>query len=395
MHPSSPVLTRRRVLAAAGATLVTLLAACSVGTEPASPAAAPEAAAGDAIVVGIDLPLSGPSAAPAELMRKGFELTAQEINEAGGINGRPLRLDIQDDAGDPTTGVGLVDRFVQNGAVAIVGTYNSPVVLAQSEAVARAEIPQLAFAISSAITQQNNPWVFQTGPTDAGQIEGIVARLRDQGFSRPALLTDTTAFGSTAKPVIESELTEAGLAPVLSDTFATDASDLSAVLLKAKNSGADVVIAWTVGPPYATLATGAQQVDLGLPIIGTASAVDPAVARLAGPAADEIYFQDAVNREKPAVVEVVSRWSSEFGGEVPSDALSARDMLTVIADGLRAVGPDRQALRDHLETYRNPDLLSGREGSVWEFSPDNHVGLRGENLVWMKYEAGSVVLAEG
>lgn len=382
-----------RLRFAAATALVAMLTACSTGTESAAPTGSPTAS-GEAIVVGVDLPLSGTSAAPAETMRKGFELTAKEINEAGGINGRPLTLDVQDDAGDPTTGVGLVDRFVQNGAVAIVGTYNSPVVLAQSEAVSRAEIPQLAFAISSAITRQNNRWVFQTGPTDAGQIEGIIARIKEQGLTRPALLTDTTAFGSTAKPVIEKGLADAGLTPVLSDTFATDATDLSSVLLKAKGSGADVVIAWTVGAPYATLATGAQQVGLGLPIIGTASAADPAVSRLAGAAANKIFYQDAMNRTKPAVAELVSRWSSEFGGTVPSDALSAHDMLTVIADALRVAGPDRAALRDQLETYRNPDLLSGRIGSVWEYSKDNHVGLRGGNLVWKEYRAGEPVVVE-
>lgn len=386
---------RRTGLAAAVLTAAAVLAACSTGTDASTQPTPAAAAPGNAITIGIDLPLSGPSAAPAESMRKGFELTAKEINDAGGVNGTPIALDIQDDAGDPTTGVALVDRFVQNGAVAIAGTYNSPVVLAQSDAVARAQIPQLAFAISSAITKKNNPWVFQTGPTDLGQIDGIVARLKSQGLAKPALLTDTTAFGAGAKPVLEQGLAAAGLTPVLSDTFAVDATDLSAVLLKAKQSGADHVIAWTVGPPYATLAKGAEQVGLGLPIVGTASAADPAVARLAGPAATNIFFQDAVNREKPQVKAIVEKWSGEFGGTVPSDALSAHDILTVIVDGIRAVGPDRAKLRDHLETYRNPNLLSGRIGSVWEYSPTNHVGLVGGNLVWKQYDNGTVRLADG
>lgn len=387
--------TRRIVHAAIAFLAATALAACSTDTDSsASPSAAP-AAADAGITIGIDLPLTGASAAPAENMRKGFELRAKEINDAGGVNGTPIVLDIQDDAGDPTTGVALVDRFAQSNAVAIVGTYNSPVVLAQSEAVARAQIPQLVFAISSAITRQNNPWVFQTGPTDLGQIDGIVEWLKSRGLTKPAILTDTTAFGSGAKPVLEQGLTEGGLTPVLSDTFAVDAADLSAVLLKAKQSGADHVIAWTVGQPYATLAKGAQQVGLGLPIIGTASAADPAVARLAGDAADNLFFQDSVNREKPQVKEVVERWSAHFGGTVPSDALVAHDMLTVITDGLRAVGPDRAKLRDFLETYRNDTLLTGRIDGVWQYTPQNHVGLVGGNLVWKQYDKGTIKVVDG
>ncbi|MBM9466692.1 ABC transporter substrate-binding protein [Nakamurella leprariae] len=388
------------------------LAACSTGTgstgaetssssSAASSAsssgdAAPTGAAGEPIVIGIELPLSGASAAPAEQMRKGFELTAAEINDAGGVDGRPIELDIQDDAGDPTTGVALVDRFVQDGAVAIAGTYNSPVVLAQSEVIGTAEIPVLAFAISSQITRQQNPWVFQTGPTDQGQIAGIIERFKAEGLTKPALLTDTSAFGSTAKPVLEQALNDAGLAPVLSDTFAVDAADLSAALLKAKDSGADSVLAWTVGQPYATLALGAQQVGLGLPIIGTASAVDPAVARLAGDAADELYFQDAIDRSKPQVQELSERWAAEFdGGQVPSDALSAHDILTVITESLAESGPDRAALRDAMEIFSSDEMLSGRIGSSWTYSADNHVGLGGGNLVWKKYENGAVVTVDG
>ena len=376
------------------AAMALALTACSTSTDAVTSAPESTAASGSEIVIGVDLPLSGPSSSAAEKMRKGFELAAAEINDAGGVNGSRIVLDFQDDAGDPTTGVALVDKFVQNGAVAIVGTYNSPVVLAQSDAVAAAKIPQLAFAVSSAIAEKKNPWVFQTGPTDVGQIDGIVARLKKLGLSRPALLTDTPAFGTTAKPLLEEKLSAAGLTPVLSDTFATDAADLSSVLLKVKQSGADAVVAWTVGTPYATLGKGAQQVGLGLPIFGSASAADPSVPELAGPAADEIYFQSVIDNDKPAVREVAQRWASEFPEGVPSEAFQARDMLTVIVDGVRAVGPDRARLRDYLETYSSSELLSGRVDSVWKYSADNHVGLGGENLVWNVYRAGVVQVVD-
>ncbi|OAA25379.1 amino acid/amide ABC transporter substrate-binding protein, HAAT family [Frankia sp. EI5c] len=380
---------------AVGLSAVIALAACSTSTESTTEEAAAPAGDGKAITIGVELPLSGPTAASAEHLRKGFELTAAEINEAGGVNGSPIRLDIQDDAADPTTGVALVDRFAQNGAVAIVGTYNSAVVLAQSEAIAAAKIPQLVYAISSAITEKKNPYTFQTGPTDVGLITGIVERMKSKGLSKPAILTDTTSFGASAKPVLEKYLSADGITPALNDTFAADAADLSAVLLKAKNSGADSVVAWTTGPAYATLATGAQQVGLTLPIFGNGSTAEPSVARLAGSAADVLYFQDSIDDGKPAVKETAARWAKEFPDGVPSEAYAAHDMLTAVAGALAESGPDRVKLRDALESYQSTELLTGRAGSSWAFSADNHVGLVGGNLVWLTYDGGQAVPADG
>jgi len=369
---------------------VLALAACGTSDDRSEGATTTTAAkgAGEPIVIGVDLPLSGPSAGAAERMKKAFELLAAEINANDGVNGSEIVLDIQDDGGDPTTGVALIDRFNQAGAVAIIGTYNTPVVLAQSDAILAAKIPQLAFAIGSSIGEKQNPWVFQTGPTDKGQIDGLIEYFKANKITKPAILTDTSAFGTGAKPVLEAAFAEAGITPALNDTFAVDATDVSPVLLKAKQSGADAVVVWTVGPPYAVFATGAQQVDLGIPIFGTASAADPNVAKLAGAAANNIFFQNSIDPQKPAVVEVSNAWADEFDGTVPAEAFSAHDILTIIVDGLKKVGNDREALRDYLDTYTSTSLLAGRQGGTFEFTPTNHVGLGGGNTVWNKYVNG-------
>jgi branched-chain amino acid transport system substrate-binding protein len=349
----------------------------------------------DVITIGIDLPLSGPAAEAAKSLQRGFELTAEEINAAGGIDGAEIVLDIQDDEGDPTTGVALVDRFVQNDAVAIIGTYNSPVVLAQAESVAEAEMPQIVYAISQAIADLENPWIFQLGPTDSGQIEGILERMAEAGLSKPAVLTDTSGLGSFALPTIEAALEAAGVEAVQFNTFAPDAADLSSVVLQASNAGADSLIVWTTGPAYATIVAGSSQVGWTGPIFANASAADPSVARLGGDAIEQLFFQDSIDRTKDEVIAVSELWASEFPDGVPSEALAARDMLTMVVDAVTAVGTDRAAIRDYLEQYSSTALLSGSAGSTVQFAPGDHVAITTENIVWKTYRDGEIALADG
>lgn len=346
------------------------------------------------VTIGISLPLSGSAAEAAKSLQKGFELTAQEINAAGGINGAELILEIQDDEGDPTVGVALVDRFVGAGAVAIVGTYNSPVVLAQAESIAAAEMPSIVYAISQAISDLESPWIFQLGPTDRGQIEGVLERLEANGLSKPAVLTDTSGLGSFALPTIEAALAAAGVEPVQFNTFAPDAADLSSVVLQASNAGADSLIVWTTGPAYATLAAGASQVGWTGPIFANASAADPSVARLGGEAIGQLFFQDSIDRTKDEVVAVSELWAAEFPDGVPSEAFAARDMLTIVVDAVTAVGVDRVAVRDYLEQYSSDELLAGAAGSTVQFAPGDHVAITTDNIVWKTYRDGEIAVAD-
>lgn len=365
----------------------------TTGSETTAESSAPST--GD-IVIGASIPLSGPSGEEGERIQKGLELAVEQINEDGGVNGKTLALDVQDDEGDPATGVGLVDRFEQDGAVAIVGTYNSPVALAMSDGVRRAGIPHVVAAVSNAIAEEGNPFQFMTTPTDVQQIQGIVNFLEERGLERPALMTDTTDLGSLAEEPLTQALTEAGMEPVAAETFEVDASDLTPQLLSIKNADADSIVMWTVGGAYARAMQGLQQIGYSVPVIGTAATSDPAVARIAGEAADELYYQDVMQPDKPQVVELNEAWAEKYpdDGEIPFIAMLSADIIAMIAECAEESEDDPRALQRCLETYSSTERAAGAEGSVWKYSRNDHEALTADDLVLKVYDEGEVVTAD-
>lgn len=352
-------------------------------------------ASGDAIVLGASVPLSGPSGEQGQLILNGIELAVEEVNANGGVDGKQIELDVQDDEGAPDTATALVDKFDQDGAVAIVGTYNSPNVLAMSGPIKRAGIPHIVMGVSQSIVEDANPWQFQTSPTDAQQIEGVVQMLTDGGFEKVGLLTDTTPLGVGALEPITKALKGAGLDIVASETMEAEATDVSPQLFKLRDAGADVVVGWTIGPGYATIMKSLKQIGFDVPVIGNAATSDPAVAELAGADADGLYFQDGLNPDKPEAKELIETWNEQFPDQqITFTAALGYDSVMAVVEGLKEVGADREALRDFLDTYSTTDQTAGAIDSTFSWSPDDHVAMATEDLVWRTYVDGEMVVAE-
>jgi urea transport system substrate-binding protein len=117
---------RRDVLrwgAAAGLTLggSTLLAACGGGSEPGG-------GEGEELKLGALIPLTGIETHVGQSMRVSTEIAVDEINQSGGILGRKLRLIVEDEAGNPATGVDKARKLMQQDKVdLIIGTLTSAV----------------------------------------------------------------------------------------------------------------------------------------------------------------------------------------------------------------------------------------------------------------------------
>lgn len=96
----------------------------------------PAATAGDVtpIVIAIEAPLSGAQANNGRDMARGVRLAVNQVNAAGGVNGRPVRLVRLDDQADPALALSMVEQAKAAGAVAVIGPYNSSVGLVNLQA---------------------------------------------------------------------------------------------------------------------------------------------------------------------------------------------------------------------------------------------------------------------
>ena len=123
-----------------------VLTACGAPNQ-AAPAAQPTAASaqsgatsGEPILIGVSGPLTGQNAQYGAQWKKGFDLALDEINGAGGVNGRPLQYQFEDSQSDPKQSVAVAQKFVADPRIVIeLGDFSSPASMAASPIYQRAK----------------------------------------------------------------------------------------------------------------------------------------------------------------------------------------------------------------------------------------------------------------
>lgn len=108
-------LTRRRWLTGIVTTaVVTMLVSCGGTAQNQAGESAPDAAQGEGepIKIGLLQPLTGPVSAAGIAIKDAAEIAVEEVNEAGGINGRPIELAIEDTANDPAQCTSAANKVI-------------------------------------------------------------------------------------------------------------------------------------------------------------------------------------------------------------------------------------------------------------------------------------------
>jgi ABC-type branched-subunit amino acid transport system substrate-binding protein len=141
----------------------------------------------------------------------GLELGVHELNDTGGIGGRPLELVVRDTAADPQRAVAAVDELAGLGVVALAGEYHSVVARA---AAARADALGLPFLCSSAVldalTEQPTEWVARLAPAQSRGWQIYADFLLTAGHSRIAVAAEPSVYWATGAGILRDYLAPRG-----------------------------------------------------------------------------------------------------------------------------------------------------------------------------------------
>lgn len=357
---------RKPWIAAWAAALPLALAACG-GSAP--PGATDEGDGGsggggsvETVSIGSLHPLSGALAADGQQMDNGAKLAVEAINDAGGIEslgGAELELMSADTQGAPEVGQSEAQRLIQDGAIALVGTYQSAV---SQNVAAVAERNQVPFVIdvSSAdeILQQGYSYTFRLQPSAAVLAErgaeylAEVSEAAGDPVQKVAILHEQGPFGTAITNTFTETAEGLGMevGPVVSYD-AANVSDFTTQITAVRESGADVLMVAGYYRDGVLVAQAVDTVQPGLDAVwGVANGAfdTPQFPGEVGEAGegffDANYRLDMTNEETQALAEL---YQERFGDEIRTAAVLAYDAVRVIADGLERAGEaDPQALRD-------------------------------------------------
>lgn len=192
--------------------------------------------------------LTGPLSSAAIAENQGVQLAVDEINAAGGINGRKIELLTRDTAGDPTKAVSFAQQLAFSEKVHfIIGPVNSGEGLAATPIIAKAGVPNLVIgAIDELIDPVKYPRAFRVINTNRQWISTANDyALKNLKKTKIAVIGDTTGYGTSSAKTAQEMLEAAGIKPVYTVLIDPNKTDLTDEMNKARAAGADVIMPWS------------------------------------------------------------------------------------------------------------------------------------------------------
>lgn len=354
----------------------------------ATPALNPALAQGE-ITVGAAIPITGAFAASGIQYYNSLRMAAEEINAAGGINGKTFRILFEDtQASNPTAVNAFVKLTKQNTLPVVFLSSLSVQDLATEPEILKAKIPVLYGGGSVAIQERRNPYMFRLRPPDSLGSEAIAAGVTSLlKLSRPGILYAQDDYGLGLATMTEAALTRAGVTPVGREAFSPRDNDFSAQLLNLKNKGADSIICFTYNRDGALVLKQRLSLGLTMPFVCSTAMVAPATLQLVEPdetqnlyAVADTVLGDAVS---PASAQFVARYTAKYGFAPDPYGAAYYDGAMIVADALRKVGPDPEKIRAYLAA------LKGYQGVARVYGSDANQNL-GNDVVLVKFSRGGV-----
>jgi branched-chain amino acid transport system substrate-binding protein len=253
-------ITRRQALVSAGAAAL------------ASSLAKPAIAAKEPIRMGYLPALTGPSSSTGIGINRGVQLAVEEINAAGGIDGRPIELITRDTQSDPTKAVNGAAELSKGEKVSVVlGPVNSGESLAVVPLLARSNTPQVHPCWVDTLTDPKKyPMCFRNAPTNQ-QIGGAANRYVVEVLKRKkvAVVSDTTGYGVASVSAYVPMLKAQGAEVVYQGNIDAANPDLKAELLRMQSSGAEAIMPWSVNAGFLSRIINTRgQMAWDVPIVG-------------------------------------------------------------------------------------------------------------------------------
>ncbi|MFE0650407.1 ABC transporter substrate-binding protein [Streptomyces sp. NPDC059534] len=354
-----------------------------MNTPPSSPSPSPSPSGAEhpdrtPVRVGALVPLTRPGwTESGRHLLAGLELAVHEVNDGGGIGGRPLELVVRDTAADPGRAAAAVDELAGLGVAAVVGEYHSVVARA---AAARADALGVPFLCSSAVldalTEETTEWVARVAPAQSHGWRIYGDFLLGAGRHRIAVATQPSVYWATGTRLLRDHLAPHGGTVVELDAGALTPEALCDALV---DHGATALLLLVGMPEPAVPLVRAVRADRRLPeILIGAPAGQPETAEwmaALGPDGAGIPFLRYLPEQLGPLGERVRARLRERIGEAPSFvAFEGWDTVTVLAEALRSHGTDRAAIAASwpylaVEGTRGPIRFSRPSAlTVWQWA---------------------------
>lgn len=301
------------------------------------------------IVLGTHLDLSGPVAAGMPSLRNAMQLRIEEVNAAGGINGRKVRLVIEDNAGQPQQAVRAVQKLTKSDNVfAIINPFGSGANLATLKMVIDANVILWApWAASNIIqkTANGSPLVFTTVQNyDSTTATGMSWAAKNWKPQRVGVIYQEGPFGDMVKAGVAQAQKEVGGFTVAAEAaWKAGDIDFSSQVARMKAANVDVIVAGTITRETVAVMAETKKLGWNVKVLTTLPGRSSIVIGVGKDAVDGLYgiggwrLHDAGSKE-PEVAKFLAAFKQKFNADADENAANAYSYTAWFLGALQSVG---------------------------------------------------------
>jgi branched-chain amino acid transport system substrate-binding protein len=369
---------------------------------------APAVYAAETIKLGAFFDLSGRAAFIGTPTKLVAEMAVEKINAEGGINGQMLELIIADTEANPAKSASIAKKFIhKDDVVAIIGPTLTDTGMNVKKVVEDGQTPTFMTVGGDPVIMGGKfgtyKYVFKSPQRSSIAVERLFIYLKEKGLTRIALLSAADGFGKDGARWMEKLAPEYGIEIIANESFGTRDTDMTAQLTKVKNANPQAIVAWTIGPAGSIIAKNKVQLGIDLPLFQCHGLPDPKYVELAGAASEgdrmpatklmivnELPDSDP---QKEVIEEFVKLYTEKgYDKQFPINTHSgyAWDAIMMVANAMKKVGTDKEAVRNELEATKNYVGISG----TYNITEEDHNGLDVDSMVIVEVQDGTFVLAK-
>ena len=315
--------------------------------------------------IGVVVPLTGDAAIYGEPMRNTFQLAADDINASGGINGRQVKLILEDGKCQSPAAVSATQKLVSVDKVqAIIGGFCSGETIPSVPIAAAAKVLMLSEGASSPALTGISPYFFRVYPSDAAQGLVLAQAASKKGWKKVAFIQEQTDYATGIYKAFDQNFTVVD-GKTTNDSFPSTTSDFRSVLTKIKSQNPDALFIDTQNPqPADRILTQLKEMNWKPKlIVNDIIAGDPGTLKKNANTEGALTAEFLPDGADPDFVGFIAKYKNKYGAELPYQNYMAvgYDAINVLFDGIKAVGYDGQKLAEWSRTIKD---WKGASGSI-------------------------------
>ncbi|MGI8905439.1 MAG: ABC transporter substrate-binding protein [Candidatus Sumerlaeaceae bacterium] len=331
------------------------------GQQGSSSASGTAGGSDQTFTLAVAVPLTGNNSEIGTQIKMGVEVFAEELNAAGGINGRQLKLNEQDDAGKADQAQTVASSIASDDSIlAVIGHFNSSCSLNGKPIYSQAKMVMFSPGSTNVEVTKNSEYVYRNIFTDDFQGQSLALYAGNVlGLKNVAILFDNDDYGAGLKDSFRKKALELGLKIVAEQAYNREQPDFRSQLttIQGAQPEPEAILVAGLYNEAANIARQARDLGIRAQLLSGDGVFSQQYITLGGAAADGAYvtcpFLFDLGGEKAA--KFATAFRNKFDKDPDAWAVLGYDAVTIVCEGIKKNGFTRDAVLQYLKSLDSPE----------------------------------------